>query len=414
MKKALKLLLILMMFIPLVAKADMGIPVLREYEAVVIKEEGADYYEYENGKYVKKGTLEKDSVITAAYEETSDGENYIAYFTKDSYSAYYVKSSDVMPKDKEVKPTSSGVTKSEKKRKIKINADSVTVRKGPSIAYDEIGTLKKDDVGSFRYYVEESGYIYAETAQLSGWVDTKEEAVLMETSDLIAGKEIRLSCATVPAGTLLKNVYITDSWHRNVLIEYNGCSDFHSNFKSNDFANPAEEEITYEVVKSVQLYNAPQERPFKALQKGEYLVILSDNYYPGEGYASPYYYVEYQGKNAWIQVDDIEEYLAPTTSIHEEEPEEEEPEEEEPEEEEDEEDEDEKEDSVDSRTVVLICVIVGVAIALTALVTTVLVNKKKKNNVKTEDKEEPKEEVQEDTEVLDETPEKESEEKSDK
>ena len=67
MKKTFKIvLLMLIAILPVIVKADMAAPGLLDYEAIVVKEGGADYYEWKgiDAGYVKVGHLDKDTVIT--------------------------------------------------------------------------------------------------------------------------------------------------------------------------------------------------------------------------------------------------------------------------------------------------------------------------------------------------------------
>ena len=63
MKKILKLLLLTILFIPYIVKADMGAPILKPYDMVVTNQNGIDYYGYENSQLVIKGHLNTRWII---------------------------------------------------------------------------------------------------------------------------------------------------------------------------------------------------------------------------------------------------------------------------------------------------------------------------------------------------------------
>ena len=382
MKKLLRLLLLFVMFVPLLAKADMGAPYFREYKAVVVKEEGASYYS-DPEEARKISNLAKDQIITISFELRSDGVDYLMFEKNNHY--YYVKASDVMPVEKEVKVTDDNVKKLAEKLKIRVMANEVDVRKGPSVAYDKVGTLKKGTEGTYQYAIPDSAYIYIEADGISGWVETLEEAVLTESNvTLILAKDVKLSCTTVPAGTILKNPMKTDDWSRKVLVEKSGCYELVSNFRDSFFALQLEEEKYYEVIGAVDVFSNPGKKSDISIKKGDYVTVKSEAFYEDGAYDYVYYYADFNGKNVWIRLrnDKVEESIKqvksiPTKPDKEEEEKEEEEEEEKKKEDKKDDDEDEEEDKgLDTKTIVLICVIVGLSIALAAIVVILLVNKK--------------------------------------
>ncbi|MBQ4030830.1 MAG: hypothetical protein II625_03650, partial [Bacilli bacterium] len=96
MKKLLKLLLAIIMFVPFIAKADMGAPTVRTYKAVVIKAEGITKYDDD---LRKDGTLAKDSVVEVEYEIKEKGVVYLSVTMEDDedYNYFFVKAEDVVP-----------------------------------------------------------------------------------------------------------------------------------------------------------------------------------------------------------------------------------------------------------------------------------------------------------------------------
>ena len=395
MKKLLRLLLLFVMFMPLIAKADMGAPFFREYKAVVVKEGGTDYYSNVE-RLDKEGRLAKDRIITITFEDRANGVDYLMFKSGDRY--YFVKASDVMPIEKEVKVTDDNVANEGENIKIRVYADEVDVRKGPSKAYEKVGTLKKGTEGTYRYFIADSAYIYVETNDISGWVDSIDETVLMESKKtLVAAKDIKLSCTTVPAGTVIKSPMVTDDWSRKIFVEKNGCSQLVSNFKNASFVNLLDNEEYYELLGDVEATSAPGKKSDMVIQKGNYVTIKSDFFFE-EGSANSYYYADFNGKDLWIKlnIDKKAETLKEVKSIPTKPEEKKEEKEDDKKEDKKDEKEDKEDKGLDTKTIVLICVIVGLSIALAAIVVILLVNKKKDGT------KEVKESVVEKADILDE------------
>ena len=163
MKKVLNgMLLVLILLFPIMVKADMSAPSILEYEVIVVKEGGADYYVWKDKKYVKAGHLDKDTEIYIREEETSNNVTYLFFYLdqvepytfSSAYEGYYVKATDVMPKEEVVTPDSNPdyIRKLEKPITFKVWADEVPVREGPSNGYKTVGTLKKGYIGKYSYY----------------------------------------------------------------------------------------------------------------------------------------------------------------------------------------------------------------------------------------------------------------------
>lgn len=399
MKKIFSLIVALLLFVPIFAKADLGAPEIRKYEAIVVKDGGVDYYKYNSkGKMELAGHLEKDTKIIIVYEMYQNGTTYLEFQRDESDygSLTYVKLGDVVPADKEVTNKSEGVGKLEKSVDIIVNAkDGVPVRKGPSESYEVVGTLENGTKGLYKYYIEDSAYIYVDINGISGWVNVENGAILENYGDYVVSVPIKLSCGTVPVGTVLKDVFFTDIWTGKSLIKYNDCEELWDSFKKPNLIKL--NKVKYvELLKNAELYDKPKGKSSEKLEKGTVLKVLSDTFYGedfdeqvgNEGAYNFYVFVEYKGNQYWLKEDCEEDELFKEVEKPADEPEEE-PEEDPKEDEEDkpskkkkDKDDDEDEDEMlDSRTIVIICVVAGVAFALGALMTIILVNKRKKQNV---------------------------------
>ena len=400
MKKVFSLIVALLLFVPILAKADLGAPEIRKYEAIVVKEGGIDYYKYNSkDKLEVAGHLDKDTKIIIVYEMYQNGTTYLEFQRdeNDYGSLTYVKSSDVIPAEKEVSNKASGVDKLEKSVDIMVNAkDGVPVRKGPSEIYDIVGTLKDGTKGIYKYYIEDSAYIYVDMDGVSGWVNIENGAILENYGDYVVAVPIKLSCGTVPVGTVLKDVFFTDIWTGQSLIKYNDCEEMWNSFKKPNLLQL--NKVKYaELLKNAELYDKPDGKVSMKLDKGTVVKILSDTFYGedfdeqygNDGAFNFYIFVEYKGNQYWLKEDCEEEELFKEVEKPADEPEED-PEEEKKEEEEedkpskkkkDKDDDEDDEEMLDSKTIIIICVVAGVAFALGALMTIILVNKRKKQNV---------------------------------
>ena len=398
MKRIVKYLLVMILFVPFFVKADMGAPMLRMYKAEVIKESGADYYDIDS-KIKKVGHFDKGTQVEIEYEEVFDKVLYLMFNQNEDY--YYIKADDVLPVQKEVTPKSDGVDKLEYEVTFKVYADEVVVRKGPSVTYDTVGTLKKDATGKYKYYIDESGYIYAEANGLKGWVDTLESAVLFESGDYILGEGSSNKCGKIPVNTIVRNTWRTDMWTGSLLVEYKGCTDFIDFFKIESIVPLYDKPQTVSNAKSTKLYATIDKKKVLATIPKDTTVeqITMGGYYEyGEedkGHEDDILtYVDYNGTKGWAYMPRDEYPDGPLDDGYGAEEDEDEDEEEptEPIEEEESkpvsdetldcEDDEDCEESVDRINIPLVCTIVGVAIALAALVTIVIVNKKKKNKAK--------------------------------
>ena len=381
MKKRFNLLLLLfLLLIPFIAKADMSAPLVRSYEAIVIKVDGVDYYELNtNWSFSKKGHLDKDTKILIEYEMTEDDVVYLSFSKDGDY--YYVESNDVKPLEGEVKPDSDGVEKLDSKQIIRIEAkDGVLVKKGPSVAYETVGTLKKGTEATYRYEISESGYIYVDVGDVKGWILTLEGAVLFYGGDYILANDIELTCGKVPANTILKNVWYTDVWSGDVLVEYNDCKDYYHWFKDPNFVVYGSY-ISGKASEEIIIYEKPNmEKQIGIIAKDTKVSLYSENYYADEYDPDviPMVYVEASDKKGWIASDENELYDVERIKDEKEEVVEvEEPKEKET---------DKKESKKwDTKTIVIVCVVGALAFALGAIATIVLVNRKNKKAKQKED-----------------------------
>lgn len=385
--KKLLILILFVLFIPIVC-ADMGAPQVREYEVYIDKEEGIDYYTIIGNSLVSDGHLDKDEVLKISFEYNENDIDYL-YFTKGLELSGYVKASDVIIKEKSVTPKSSGVIRNPQKTKYRVYADMVVVRSGPSIVYDEVGKLEKGMEGYYEYIPDTdqgSGYIYIEEGDLKGWINTLDNAVLTIGKDYYFVKDYELSCGVIPANTIMNGVWMSDSWSRNILLTYGDCEelvkfDKDVPFVLVDFEVPSYVRFNKEV--SVYDYPTNQRSTKIKITKGNEVAVFAK--YPSYPSENELFYVEYKGIRGWtervksvdyeyvletedskeVEIDDKEnEIIEDKKDVNEEKPK----------------DESTSKDTskIDSKTMIIICVISSVTVALVVLIVIILINKKKK------------------------------------
>ena len=413
MKKLLKLLLAIIMFVPFIAKADMGAPTVRTYKAVVIKAEGITKYDDD---LRKDGTLAKDSVVEVEYEIKEKGVVYLSVTMEDDedYNYFFVKAEDVVPLEKEVDPGDKMVDKLEKSIEFKVFAkDGVDVRKGPSASYEKVGHLDQGTTGKYRYFIDESSYIYVDVAGVTGWVDQIDAAVLTKGGPIVLAEDQDGgdACGKIPANSTFDEVWYSIAWDGVAIVDYNGCQAELSWFKNEDIVTLLSEPDVEKTLKEVKLYQTPtSKKVLGSIPKGEKATFISDIHYEFDmGPGDMYIYAEYKGVKGWApykseyfkSAEEYEEIWEDEEDDWEDEEEEDEtpeiePEIEEPEEEEekeekgevsekkshrDEDEDDEEGFELDTKDIVIMCCIGAGTFMVGAIITIIFVNRKKKNKV---------------------------------
>lgn len=393
MKKLLKILLLIVLIIPVIAKADMGAPEIIQYTAIVVKEGGVDYYSYSEGGLKVGGHLDKDTTVNVQFESIRDGETYL-YSCKDDNNCFFVKSTDVLPKEEGlVSPDQNPVYKLSEPNEFLVVVDEVDVREGPSAAYKSLGTLKKGYKGTYKYQL--SSHIYVEENGLKGWVEMIDKQVLTKSkTKYIAKYNLKTECGTIPENTIVDSPWTTTMWDGVSIISYHGCDTYVNTFKSSALYSLTDDS-TQETFATGKIYEtARMEKTLTTVPEGATITLLAS--YDGVGGPSTRY-VEYNGVKGWFiedkYYDDIKANLPANEPIEEktsdppvEIPKEtptEQPTETPTEQPTETTGETKKDDSKESKgldtlTIVLMCVIGALAIALAAVITIVLVNKKKK------------------------------------
>ncbi len=222
MKKIIVSLLVLLLF-PLIVHADMGAPMIPEYEAVVTNPNGVDYYET-NG-HIVAGHLDYNEKITISFEYDNTG----TFSLNGTEYLVYIK--DITPL-KEVFDLEASLKKGttntlEKEKYLIVLKDKVEIKKGPAEAYKGTGvTIPKGTKLNYKYY--QDAYLYVTYNGTSGWINILEGAVGMEPNTVcmtVRDVDIKDSngkvIGTVKANSLLENTLQLDPWSNSFYIKIN-------------------------------------------------------------------------------------------------------------------------------------------------------------------------------------------------
>jgi len=385
MKNLKRLLILLILCVPCFVKADMGAPMLREFEMVVVNPDGVDYEPFQYSD-VADPHLAKDQVVIVESEyggkysillKEEDGtKTSIGYIS--SLDGFSIVKEEVDPTKTENDP--SIIKYDSKQKAIVYNEKGVNIYQGPSKIYKNIGTIKKGTKLEYQYAIDGEGgitYIYVDYNGKKGWVDILEKNVLIENEvQYIFRIDVDTECGVIPKNTIIKPEYKTDRWSKSALFNYNKCSSMLYVFKSDEILPLYNGKAKSKV--DIAVYEDPD--------KTNLITTIPANtefiYYTGTDAtfgSLDIQYVEYDGKKGWsfaalddfeitkieyndyAKLDNKKEVKKEKTKATKKET--------------------KKSDkilNIDSKEFVIICASAGIILSLTAIVIIVLVNKKKK------------------------------------
>lgn len=223
------------MGISTVAYADMGEPFFLNYEAVLLKQDGFSFTDYDgNTKTVANG---ETVTVTGEFTDGKNGETLANVKTESGYCdiplKYLKKLSDEVSKYDAERAETPVFYK-------EINPEGAPVRKGPAGSYEETGKIPCGTEIEMEFYFGVPSWCYVEYNGVSGWTEVDQTtgkndyAVLTENSPytgeiLVIGEGVKLvenvkdvwyfyddskeySTVTqdIPEGTLLKYDYFFD------------------------------------------------------------------------------------------------------------------------------------------------------------------------------------------------------------
>lgn len=386
MKQIKKLFILLLLCIPCFVKADMGAPMLREFEIVVVNPDGVNYEPLQYSD-VSDPHLAKDQVVVV--ESEYDGKYNIAVKEEDGTrtSIGYILSLDGFSIVQDVvDPTKNENDLSFKKydskqKAIVYNEKGVSIYQGPSKIYKYVDSIKKGTKLEFQYAIDGEGgitYIYVDYNGKKGWVEILEKNVLIQNEiQYIFRVDVESECGTIPKNTIIKPKYKSDRWSGSTLFDYKECKTLLKTFKSDEILG---------------LYNGKAKSKveipvYDDSDKTNLITTIPANtefiYYTGTDAtfdSLDIQYVEYEGKRGWsfasledfeitkieyndyADLDNNDKGAKKETKKNPKK-------------------ETKKENKIlnlDSEEFVILCVAAGVIVSLTAIVIILLINKKKK------------------------------------
>ena len=388
MKNLKRLLILLILCVPCFVKADMGAPMLREFEIVVVNPDGVDYIPFQYSDVVDPH-LAKDQIVIV--DSDYDGKYNISVKEDDgtTTSIGYITSLDGFSiVQEEVDPTKTendrSIIKYDTKQKaIVYNENGVYIYQGPSKIYKTVGSIKKGVNLEYQYAIDGEGgitYIYVDYKGKKGWIDILKKNVLIKNdTQFIFRVDVETECGTIPKNSISTPEYQTDKWSGSTLFEYKGCKTLIKTFKSEDV-------LSLYAAKGKSKVEIPV---YDDSDKSNLIVTIPANteftYYAGSDSqmgSIDVHYVGYDGKRGWAFVTydafevDYGTNPKPTNfkdTLN-------------PEKKKEVKKETTKEDknsnkifNLDKNEFVIVCVSGGVILSLTAIIIIILVNSKKKS-----------------------------------
>ncbi len=110
----------------------------------------------------------------------------------------------------------------EKNRELILREDS-NLYSSPD-SEDIVGKVKVGDKFIFKYLFNNRAYI--DDGKKEGWIELKDKDFIVESLDsFIVVKKTKLTCATIPANTIVDKPYAKDFNETKIIIEYKGCTE---------------------------------------------------------------------------------------------------------------------------------------------------------------------------------------------
>lgn len=404
-----KYLLLLILFIPCFVKADMGAPMMTEYEVRVTNPKGTPALDGEGNEI---GKFEYDEIINIKYEKIINDELYGQMWDEETSTYKNVKLSDtklvtdVIDLEKFKQP---------RKGRYYVFDDTNVLYKGPSKTYGKVEPetkLKKGTIIEIEYYDDVWGYV--EQDGVKGWVykytyknygPYEEQPGLTQIAKDVYSENERLSrttlnemklynspkekevIGTIPKGTEVEIKYVynhkpklswyyvsfngKEGWIETNFIEVEGIYYYDMLFNPND---------TYTVnnkdgVSMYKEYNSTSE-VLETIPNNTTLNVK----YELVGYGDGWYQIEYNGKTGWVNGNDVNGYIEETDPQPEGPTDEAEPEINTPDTEDTTTTGEEKE-KLSPKEIIIICISMALVASLTAFVTIKLINKKKEQQI---------------------------------
>ena len=413
--KRIKLFIIIFLLLFVInVKADMGPPMIAEHKVMVTNKDGAVCYEYTDKGIKKTGVVIPYKTTLSVNEDVSGSYIDVSNDDKDDYNCR-VKFSDVSALNQNF-----DLSKAEKITSLKavvLAKGGLNMRKGPSVTYSKITTIPEHAVvtlthrsGDYWFYCEYNGN--------KGWITGMDGYFGYESKEvLISDQELNLysslssdkKVGKIPANTEITDYlsFVPRGNYKSYYVIYDGIKGY---IKPTDYGILYKTEGLGKIklIKDVEVrdsYSGELIKKLSANQEIEYSMMAGEKMF----YMS--------SKKLLVSLDDDEfEYITKADIkvktrgyigeglFGETKKEKEEEKKDDPKKEEKKEDEPIKQDdSMSTKELIIICLLAGIFLALTAIVILKLINSKKKvTNVSNEPKAVPKEKVDDKQEEKDE------------
>ena len=176
MKKLSRILVLIILLIPFVVRADVGGPMLTSYEVIINNSDGAVEYSYDyktNTISASTAYLEKGKVIDIYDERYFDGELYLAYWDERYDDDFYIKKSDVLINGPElIEPSEKTYLADDY---VYVFGDSAYLYKGPALMYDKVSDNPVPKGTRLRIIAGDELYWFVEYDGGKGWVLRSED-----------------------------------------------------------------------------------------------------------------------------------------------------------------------------------------------------------------------------------------------
>ena len=188
-------------------KADMGPPSIAKHDVMVTNKDGAQCYEYKDNKYVKTKTIIPYKTILSVSIDISG-----SYITVESDNSEYncdVKYSDVSAKTQSFSLSDEEVEKITPVKGIILAKGGLNMRKGPSVTYSKITTVPQYAIVNLTYKAGSYWY-YCEYNDHKGWItgmdayfgyDGKETLIYYEDMKIYSTYDKKAVIGKIPANT---------------------------------------------------------------------------------------------------------------------------------------------------------------------------------------------------------------------
>ncbi len=169
MKKLSRILVLIILLLPFIVRADVGGPMLTSYEVIINNQNGAVEYSYDyktNTISASTAYLEKGKVIEIYDERYFDGELYLSYWDERYDDNFYIKKSDVLINGEDLIEPGLNYIGDDYLYAI----EDLELLKGPGQIYDKANNGFVPKGSTMKILAGDEAYWYVEYNGNRGWV----------------------------------------------------------------------------------------------------------------------------------------------------------------------------------------------------------------------------------------------------